>query len=541
MPVKAHVKGKRKAPPPPPPLSQSATSSPKPVSSDTRIRTASESPSVSRLTPDQKAVRKKPAPSPPLTRFTAFGPDTSIKQSLNIDDNNLSSANSKFPVKNYENKPIFNLNELNGDTRVNERQLNDAKNLTKGEPVLLKYKQEVHFDNNHDIRNDIDGVRGNGNDGMNVWVCQYCTLENAFWKIVCAACDRIKPYGLPLLPLRHVDNDQGPDDTPNPLNNTKNEVKLRRPKKDTATNDLSKENRSSLNIDPYAVCSVEIDKNSEEKANKRQSVNISKENDFTMNTLEMEKQRLRAVIRSMNNQALAARYPNQNEVKINNIDAVSADRKKHTYEKINDFDQDVIKNNLEKNINAKIDVQNRPAKVSASIQTDDLDRRSPMSLPPLRGSPQRISPMRRSSPLNSSPLRSSPQRASPIRNSPKLQLDLSKNIPPKSPKPGCSKNLAGKQEPMKVQNGNFETCLRFQKTFVFDENSLMSDQNKIPDTYYDFIGNLAMYCDQSPLSGTMKKLEKAIENEKVGETTFVAMNVAAVDIPIEIDDGDSFR
>lgn len=50
-----------------------------------------------------------------------------------------------------------------------------------------------------------------------------------------------------------------------------------------------------------------------------------------------------------------------------------------------------------------------------------------------------------------------------------------------------------------------------------------------------------MYCDQSPLSGTMKKLEKAIENEKIGEATFVTMNIADVDVPTEIDDGKNFR
>lgn len=53
-----------------------------------------------------------------------------------------------------------------------------------------------------------------------------------------------------------------------------------------------------------------------------------------------------------------------------------------------------------------------------------------------------------------------------------------------------------------------------------------------------------MYCDQSPLSGTMKKLEKAIENvenKKIGDATFITMNVAEVDVPVEIDDGNNFR
>lgn len=62
----------------------------------------------------------------------------------------------------------------------------------------------------------------------------------------------------------------------------------------------------------------------------------------------------------------------------------------------------------------------------------------------------------------------------------------------------------------------------------------------MPDAYYDFIGNLAMYCDQSPLSGTMKKLEVAIENGKIDKTAIVTMNVANIDIPGDIDDPNSF-
>lgn len=444
MPVKAHVKGKRKAPPPPTKDPQTGapvqvTSSSKPAKNNGRI----SSPSPSRIA-DQKAIKKKLAPSPPPTHLLN-DPDASIKQNLNIDEDNLSSANNKFPVKNYENKPIFNLNELNGATRVNERKLIDTKMLTNGEPILLKYKHDFHFDVNNDIRNDINGIRNNGDvpitngNAEEVWVCQYCTLENTFWKIVCAACDRLRPYGLPTKPAYNVAKPKNPN-VSNILASPKSEVKLRRPKNNVEKNDLSKSNRNSLNIDPYTVSSVKPDTKDDDKTNKRKSIAISNENDFTMNTLEMEKQRLRAVIRSMNNQALAAKQPNQNETKINNIDAVSSERKDHTYEKVNDFDQGVIKNNLEKNINEKMDLKNKPAKTSTSIQTDDLGRASPMRVSPIRASPQRASPL----------------RSSPFRVSPKLQLNLTNNLPPRSPKAGCSKNTKAEDQPRNTINGNLK-------------------------------------------------------------------------------------
>lgn len=40
---------------------------------------------------------------------------------------------------------------------------------------------------------ETNGVRKN-NDLMGLWMCPYCTLENPNWKIICEACEKIKPY-----------------------------------------------------------------------------------------------------------------------------------------------------------------------------------------------------------------------------------------------------------------------------------------------------------------------------------------------------------
>lgn len=40
---------------------------------------------------------------------------------------------------------------------------------------------------------ETNGLRRN-NDLMGLWMCPYCTLENPNWKIICEACEKIKPY-----------------------------------------------------------------------------------------------------------------------------------------------------------------------------------------------------------------------------------------------------------------------------------------------------------------------------------------------------------
>lgn len=40
---------------------------------------------------------------------------------------------------------------------------------------------------------ETNGIR-KSNDLMGLWKCPYCTLENPNWKIICSACEKIKPY-----------------------------------------------------------------------------------------------------------------------------------------------------------------------------------------------------------------------------------------------------------------------------------------------------------------------------------------------------------
>ena len=63
----------------------------------------------------------------------------------------------------------------------NDRKLEESKisNSPKSKlPLLIK---------------ETNGIRRN-NDLMGLWTCPYCTLQNPNWKIICEACEKIKPY-----------------------------------------------------------------------------------------------------------------------------------------------------------------------------------------------------------------------------------------------------------------------------------------------------------------------------------------------------------
>lgn len=419
MPVKVHVKGKRKAPLPPT-IKPTA-----PVASDD----AQPSPAAS---PIENAKKKSPAPQPPPSLPSTSTSSRQLdamkhldivrKIDMNIEPNNLSAVGNKQMDTKYETKTIFNIVEPK-HIRNNLR----AAAYRMDEPILTKFTRD--FGNVYSNNNNGDG--GGADAGTTeVWNCEHCTLENPFWKIVCAACDRIRPYGLP---TRTVPNNRNQifasrmkDAMPSTSTSNANEaeVKLRRKASINSNNfDTISSKRSSMDgdIHPYAIgpAPVElmqkIDNNDVNSAKKRASMIVTKDNDYTMNTLEMEKQRLRAVIRSMNKRALAEKYPID---KPNNIDIAAT---AHKYETLN-LNVNAMEKSREKELNGETVLAHDSVRLTEAKRGEIPTRRT--------------------------------------------------------------------------------------------GGGLLASKGKQDDPYYDFVGNLATFCDQVPLGGTMRKLEAEIGQER---------------------------
>lgn len=326
MPIKAHVKGKRKAPPPPLPLStvgklDAATSNEQSSINQSEnkfpngiIGNAPET--MTYFTTIQKR-KKSTAPLPPL-RVAIAAKDASCvnkakKQHATGDEMNNLSAISKR-VSDKSTVKAINLNIFEPNHIRNHFQCAAAKETNE---------VNVNLDTNH-RRHDLFGnndVREYRND--QVWICNYCTLQNPFWKIICDACERIKPYNTPTInsninlafaTTANVDNNDSARVNEKNLM-TKNSVAavMMRPKPmiKPNNNDVDKIlNRNSMN-----VVDIKSASSSKELPTKRQSLCLFKYGDQNISpeALEMEKERIRAVIRAMNNRALAQKYPTKVE------------------------------------------------------------------------------------------------------------------------------------------------------------------------------------------------------------------------------------
>lgn len=345
--------------------------------------------------------------------------DLVSKIDMSIEPNNLSAVGNKPTDKKYETKTIFNIVEPK-QIRNNLR----AAAYRSDEPILTKFTSD--FVNVHHENGNNGGSAANDDGTKEVWNCEHCTLENPFWKIVCAACDRIRPYGLPTRTVPNNTNNIYSARTNDAIPSTSNavndvEVKLRRKTSNHSNNfDAMSSKRSSLDgdIQPYAIGpdpSERMQKiDNTNSAKKRASMIVTNGKDCAMNTLEMEKQRLRAVIRSMNSRALAEKYPID---KPNNMDIAAT---AHKYETLN-LNVNGMEKNCEKELNGKRDHAYENLRL-----TDDA-----------------------------------------------------------------------KAEATKMPN-----------------NIGGATATKADDGYYDFIGNLATFCDQEPLSGTMRKLEADVMLDK---------------------------
>lgn len=261
MPVKKlHVKGKRKAPLPPTALNLLPKESTNNVENKFTENNGESSSVIS-----SQFKRKKAAPLPP-------------SNCLSNELNNFSDKLNDKCVNGSINLNIFERNDLQFMTK----QINDTKCDQNGESLNFANKE---------------------ND--QVWICNYCTLRNPFWKIVCDACERIKPYNTPNVPMLSAFDINYNKDYPENIN-VRSPIKMR-----TKTINVNKDpenvfKRSSMKVDEL----VEMKPKEQKIVNRPMSVCFSM-NDKALNTpesLEVEKERIRALIRSMNNRALAKKY-----------------------------------------------------------------------------------------------------------------------------------------------------------------------------------------------------------------------------------------
>lgn len=315
MPVKAHVKGKRKAPPPPIALDARRSTEKLAINlceSTFPNRKTGNTPETMTCVTIQK--RKKPAPMPPTTTITTptitstprngklqhTARINTEKRAIDDEMNNLSAitkrVNDKSPVKAI-NLNIFEPNHIRNDLQC----------------TTIKETNEVNVNLDVNGKQDLFDMEFRSpyqrNDQM--WICNYCTLQNPFWKIICDACERIKPYNTPTLMASNanrpfVTNAIGNDSTRINEKNLIGSVMMRPKPLLKPNHDGDKIlNRNSMMVDIKSASS------SKQMPNKRNSLCLIKYGDqnITPEALEMEKERIRAVIRAMHNRALSQKYP----------------------------------------------------------------------------------------------------------------------------------------------------------------------------------------------------------------------------------------
>lgn len=468
MPIKVHVKGKRKAPQPPSiksnlvcetnieaanvnaNISSSSSSSGQCLNLNNGIAINKNSSAENALhLNDATTQKRKKQPAPPVPPSpinanstnaisNASEPKNSIKEI-----NNLSATTSKrITEKLFDKKINFNIVEQQPTTTSNQ-----IRNMF--EPY--KSTNEGHFNANVNIRldkvyelNDDNRVpqQQKNTNVEQIWVCANCTLRNPFWKIVCEACEKIKPYNTPNLPLNPV-RDFDDELRINEKNNRLSAVVKMRPKAAAkVNNDFDKiYKRTSMRADMQQLArkANEMTANDDKIGNKRNSsyIGATDELKHPMTALEMEKERIRSVIQRMNNRALAQKYP------LNDI------RKEHPYEAIK-----------ESNIRDQCGASKNPSKRNAIYKTD-------------------------------------------------LIIDYS--FPPKKQPEPHDYYLQTDDSKANFEALNVDKINKVKKTADTSRNAT--------DEYYEFMmDDLNNYCDQTILGNTIKKLESHGLDKKTART-----------------------
>ncbi|CAO1372816.1 unnamed protein product [Diamesa hyperborea] len=172
---------------------------------------------------------------------------------------------------------------------------------------------------------------------MGIWHCPYCTLANQNWKIICQACEKIKPYD-----KRYCGADKKTDKvevkpaTKNSWDEKQEQMlKYFNPVPKVPIVELKKETAESLPpvtapvknvlenqpiIDLYEISNIKSTLPVKKEATAAEIMNDNRRDCFDKKVvdkidfsdpkaLELEKERLRDKIRAMNSKALADKYP----------------------------------------------------------------------------------------------------------------------------------------------------------------------------------------------------------------------------------------
>lgn len=182
-----------------------------------------------------------------------------------------------------------------------------------------------------------NNLRKKSSEGLlGIWHCPYCTLANQNWKIICQACEKIKPYD-----KRYcgADKNKAIDDKSAASNgwDEKQEQMLKYfnpvPKNNSLEIKTSKSVESPLDVasrkdiledkltnDLFEMSYIQSKLSDKEEATAAETMNDNRRDCFEKKVidkidfsdpkaLELEKERLRDKIRAMNSKALADKYP----------------------------------------------------------------------------------------------------------------------------------------------------------------------------------------------------------------------------------------
>lgn len=150
-------------------------------------------------------------------------------------------------------------------------------------------------------------------DLVNVtWVCPYCTLENSSWRIICEACEKLKPYEKLKTSSSTV---QMKSDI---IKNFYENKQLNTSKNDYVATDTKEPLIESSAVIVSNVTPVYFAENVPSKPNDPREIDVvrnariqrfQKPDDNDENSLEEERKRLQEKIKALNSKALNERYP----------------------------------------------------------------------------------------------------------------------------------------------------------------------------------------------------------------------------------------
>lgn len=286
MPLRVHVKGKRKAPSPPANNRKC----------DNKTNGANDASPNARHTHTSSAASSTATPM-----NVAFRPSCDSSTANRNEMNNLSAVSSRMHAKLPTMATNLNIFDANATPTNAEKELNlsgfdvNANQI----PAAANRLDAVALPNRH-------------ND---VWICTNCTLQNPFWKIVCDACERIKPYNTPN--VRPINGFRANDTAVATMERKNFVVSVQiRPKLVRPIVAKAQQRNSMLPGLQYHVPAQCRASDTELVASKRNSVCAS-DMPKDRHELEVEKERIRLLIRSLNNRALATPARSANVVRAN--------------------------------------------------------------------------------------------------------------------------------------------------------------------------------------------------------------------------------